>query len=120
MNNDKSEINLFVYGTLQHGQSRNYILGGLTFEKAILPEYKKVQPPNLGFPFIIRSDGSVVEGEVYYNLDPLLLSELDIIEGEGSLYHRIVVEVKTESNKIVKAFTYYPSEKLISSFISYL
>ena len=39
--------NLFVYGTLQAGQSRNYILKGLKYKKATLFNYRKVQPPSL-------------------------------------------------------------------------
>lgn len=112
-----SKLNrLFVYGTLQHGQSRNHILRGLEFEKAILLNYRKVNPPSLGFPFIIREKGSNVNGEIYYKVPPPLISQIDIIEGEGELYHRIKVIVVLENGKEVDAFTYYPSEILIKKF----
>ncbi|MFW9941240.1 MAG: gamma-glutamylcyclotransferase family protein [Candidatus Thorarchaeota archaeon] len=107
---------LFVYGTLQHGQSRNYILRGLKYEKAILFNYRKVTPPSLGFPFIIRDNSSEVRGEVYYGVDPSLLSQIDIIEGEGELYHRILVKVVLENGIELDAFTYYPSEILTKKF----
>ena len=107
---------LFVYGTLQHGQSRNYILSGLKYEKATLFNYKKVLPPNLGFPFIVRDDSSSVSGEIYFGVNQSLINQLDAIEGEGQLYHRILVNVDLENGKRLEAFTYYPSELLIINY----
>jgi gamma-glutamylcyclotransferase (GGCT)/AIG2-like uncharacterized protein YtfP len=118
-NNKKMNIKcdrIFVYGTLQHGQSRNYILRGLKYEKAILYNYKKVEPPSLGFPFIISDDGSKVKGEIYYNISKELIEQLDMIEGEGKLYHRILVKVKLEDGSEKEAYTYYPSEILIKNY----
>jgi gamma-glutamylcyclotransferase (GGCT)/AIG2-like uncharacterized protein YtfP len=108
--------NVFVYGTLQQGGSRNYILEGLKFEKAKLLNYSKIEPENLGFPFIIRKEDSEVNGEVYFDVNKDLLELLDRIEGEGSLYHRIVVKVKTAQGKEVPAFTYYPDKNLIHNY----
>ena len=108
---------LFVYGTLKHGQSRNYILRGLKYKKAFLRHHRKVSPPSLGFPFIIQSESSNVEGEVYFGVDLTLLKKLDLIEGEGELYHRILVKVELENNEQLEAFTYYPSEILIKKFL---
>lgn len=107
---------LFVYGTLQHGKSRNYILSGLKFEKATLFNYRKVVPPTLGFPFIIHDDSSSVRGEVYFGLDQFLINQIDMIEGEGQLYHRILVKVRVNSGKELEVFTYYPSEVLIKNY----
>ncbi len=107
---------IFVYGTLQHGQSRNYILKGLRFEKAIISNYRKIEPPSLGFPFIIKDDKSSVKGEVYYGISKSLINHLDKIEGEGRLYYRIIVRVKLENGNEVDAYTYYPSEILIKNY----
>ena len=107
---------LFVYGTLQHGQSRNYILRGLKYEKATLFNYLKVVPPTLGFPFIICDETSSVRREIYFGLKQSLINQIDIIEGEGQLYHRILVNVKLDSGKKSDAFTYYPSEILIKNY----
>ena len=107
---------VFVYGTLQHGQSRNYILQGLRYQKAILPNHRKISPPSLGFPFIVRDDSAKVRGEVYFNVSQSLINELDKIEREGLLYHRILVKAKIEDGKEVDAFTYYPSQKLITKY----
>jgi gamma-glutamylcyclotransferase (GGCT)/AIG2-like uncharacterized protein YtfP len=116
MEKDTKIDKLFVYGTLQYGQSRNYILRGLEFEKATLFNYRKVIPPSLGFPFIIREKSSIVKGEIYYGLAPILINQIDIIEGEGELYHRIKVKVVLENGKEVVSYTYYPSEILIKKF----
>ncbi|MFX1364025.1 MAG: gamma-glutamylcyclotransferase family protein [Promethearchaeota archaeon] len=107
---------LFVYGTLQHGQSRNYVLSGLKYKKAILFNYKKIIPPTLGFPFIIRDDSSNVKGEIYFGLSRSIINQIDLIEGEGQLYHRILVKVNLEDGKSLEAYTYYPSETLIKNY----
>ncbi len=108
---------LFVYGTLQHGQSRNYILGGLKFEKATLLNYRKVEPISLGFPFIIHDEGNIVEGEIYYGVGQSLINQIDMIEGEGRLYYRVlVVVVKLKDENETDAYTYYPSEILIKNY----
>ncbi|MFX0104324.1 MAG: gamma-glutamylcyclotransferase family protein [Candidatus Hodarchaeota archaeon] len=108
---------LFVYGTLQHGQSRNYILRGLKYEKAILLNYRKVEPSSLGFPFIIQDDNSSVKGEIYYSVGQSLIDHIDMIEGEGKLYYRILVKVKLNNGREKEAYTYYPSEILIKNYI---
>jgi gamma-glutamylcyclotransferase (GGCT)/AIG2-like uncharacterized protein YtfP len=121
MDTNNSKVNLhnrlFVYGTLQHGQNRNYVLKGLKFEKAILPNFKKLEPPSLGFPFIIKDNKSSVKGEVYYGVSRSLINHLDMIEGEGRLYHRIVVRIKIKNGNEIDAYTYYPSEILIKNYM---
>ena len=114
-NNSQECNNLFVYGTLQHGQSRNYILKGLTFQKASLSGYRKISLSHLGFPIIIQDKKSKVKGEVYFGLDNSLFQEIDIIEGEGSLYHRLLVNVKTFEGEGLLAYVYCPSPSLIDS-----
>ncbi|MFX1277636.1 MAG: gamma-glutamylcyclotransferase [Promethearchaeota archaeon] len=108
---------LFVYGTLQHGQSRNYILKGLKYEKATLINYRKVEPPSLGFPFIIRDNNSRVKGEIYYEVPNFIIDQIDMIEGEGKLYHRVLVKVDLEDGSKVEAYTYCPSDMLIKNYI---
>ena len=118
--NDKEQIcqNLFVYGTLQHGESRNYLLKGLMFEKATIYGYRKKFLEHLGFPIIIQDDEkSNVNGEVYLDIPQSLFNMLDVVEGEGSLYHRIIVNVKTITKKNYLAYIYYPSTELINSSI---
>jgi gamma-glutamylcyclotransferase (GGCT)/AIG2-like uncharacterized protein YtfP len=114
---DAERKNVFVYGTLQHGQSRDYVLENLEYEKATLPKHRKISPPSLGFPFIIFDEDCEVKGEVYYNIDSELLKTLDLIEGEGSLYHRIIVEVLTIKGEKLQAYTYYPSDLLVNKYL---
>ncbi|MFX1285864.1 MAG: gamma-glutamylcyclotransferase [Promethearchaeota archaeon] len=108
---------LFTYGTLQSGYSRNYLLSGLEYEKAILEGYRKLTPPTLGFPFILKDKESNVTGEIYFQLTQSHWTQIDLVEGEGSLYHRVLVEVKTISKgRNLSAFTYYPSKRLIEEY----
>jgi gamma-glutamylcyclotransferase (GGCT)/AIG2-like uncharacterized protein YtfP len=107
---------MFVYGTLQHDKSRGNVLQSLEYKKAVLPNHRKVSPRTLGFPFIVRDDSSEVHGEVYFGIGNDLIRQIDRIEGEGNLYNRIVVKVRTEDGDQVKAYTYYPSERLIKSY----
>ena len=117
MKNQIESKNLFVYGTLQQGQSRHYILENLKFEKAILPKHRRVSPPSLGFPFIIFDESSEVKGEVYYNVNDELLKTLDLIEGVGTLYHRNIVEVITQKGEKIQAYIYYPSDILVKKYM---
>ncbi|MFW9906157.1 MAG: gamma-glutamylcyclotransferase [Candidatus Thorarchaeota archaeon] len=108
---------LFTYGTLQSGYNRNYLMQGLDFKEAVLPGYCKISPPELGFPFIIQDQESSVSGEIYFRLTQTHWTQIDLIEGEGSLYHRILVEVETIPDGIqYSAFTYYPSRGLIEQY----
>ena len=112
-----AKFSLFVYGTLQSGQNRNFILKELQYEEATLFKYRKVKPPSLDFPLIIRDNSSNVKGEIYYGLNHKLISKIDMIEGEGELYKRIIVNVVLADGNKVEAFTYYPSEDLIQKYI---
>jgi gamma-glutamylcyclotransferase (GGCT)/AIG2-like uncharacterized protein YtfP len=108
--------NMFVYGTLRHNKSRGNVLAALEYKKAVLPNHRKVSPETLGFPFIIQDESSEVQGEVYFGVGKDLIRQIDMIEGEGNLYNRIVVEVTTEDGEKVKAYTYYPSDRLVESY----
>ncbi len=107
---------LFVYGTLQRGQDRNYVLKGLKYEKATLLNYRKLKPHSLGFPFIIKDNNSIVKGEVYYGVGQSLINQIDMIEEEGKLYNRILVKVNLEDGRETEAYTYYPSEILVKNY----
>ena len=108
--------NLFVYGTLRKGKSRNYLLEGLNFKQAILNNFHKVKNEILNFPIIVKDMNSRVYGEIYFDIDEGLMKQLDEIEGEGHLYHRILVDIEIIEGDKIKAFTYYPHEDLIKNF----
>ena len=109
--------NVFVYGTLMTGQPRNHVVNHLNRISCVLKDHKRIWPEALGFPFIIKSEGNIVEGELYFDVSDELWKQLDGIEGEGFLYHRIEIEVINEENKKFDAYTYYPSNNLSSRFI---
>ncbi|MHA1228722.1 MAG: hypothetical protein ACTSPV_18505, partial [Candidatus Hodarchaeales archaeon] len=47
------------------------------------------------------------------------IGDLDFMEGEGSLYFRIVANVfLLDKKQYVKAYTYYPSDSLIKEFLA--
>ena len=108
--------NLFVYGTLRQGKSRNYLLKGLNYKNAILHDFRKLKNERFDFPIILKENNSKVYGEIYFDISKGLLEQLDEIEGGRNLYHRILVEVLTNQSEKIKAFTYYPNESLIRKF----
>ena len=87
-------MRVFVYGTLMSGQRANHFLSGTTLiGKFRLADYAMY---NLGsYPGIRPLKGESVVGEVY-EIPEEILPQLDRYEGEGSLYHRIIVEVSNE------------------------
>ena len=87
---------VFVYGTLMGGQSAEGLLGTNAFFGgcAVLQDYALY---DLGsFPGIVPCEGEQVIGEVYY-VDDETMERLDRYEGEGSLYLRQSVIVRTET-----------------------
>ena len=115
MSNEQPCDKLFVYGTLQHGKSRGHVLKNLKYKKAILPNFRKIVPAQLGYSIILKDKDSLVEGEVYFDLDQSLFEKLDVIEDEGNLYHRILVNIKTLEDEKLPTYVYYPSETLIKT-----
>ena len=92
---------VFVYGSLKQGHWNNYILGtselvaeGNTLEDFVLMD--------CGFPFAVEAKSvddslshlvSPVLGEVYKVSDESVISSLDRLEGEGSMYKRRRVKI---------------------------
>lgn len=88
-------MDLFVYGTLSsHALMRS--LTGRTFpqEHARLHGFQRLEPAG-SYPYILRSEGAVVEGAILRELDQAALLRLDEYEGEGDLYIRTEVAVET-------------------------
>ncbi len=95
---------VFVYGTLMRGERANDFLCDAEFAgDAVLKDYAMY---NLGsYPGIIAHAGEAVLGELYY-VDDATLKHLDEYEGEGSLYHRITVRVRTSDGEYADALAY--------------
>ncbi len=94
--------NLFVYGTLMNGQRACERLKDAKFiGNAILRGYEIL---DLGdFPGIQPHVGGSVVGELY-EIDDDMIKDLDLYEGEGTLYDREIVEVFTYSDKYSDQF----------------
>lgn len=101
---------LFTYGTLMNGQCRNYILHyfGFHYRKDIrISGYSIMDYPTGKFPVMFPgSDADTVTGEVWEfpnaseDLVEQILEMLDMVEGEGSLYKREIVNVSNSLNVI--------------------
>ena len=93
-------MNVFVYGTLMKGQRAHDKLESAKFlGKAVLRDYEVF---DLGdFPGIQPHPGGSVVGELY-EIDDNMIATLDLYEGEGSLYNREIVYVRTYSDKYSK------------------
>ncbi|WP_455143216.1 gamma-glutamylcyclotransferase family protein [Candidatus Hodarchaeum mangrovi] len=115
--NQEIPINLFVYGNYLTGFRNHYVLQNLEPKIGILSDYRRIWPPDKPFPIILQDQHSFVRGEFYQNIPVVLLQELDWIEGEGNLFHRIKVLIQIlRSNSSKSAYAYYPSSALIKEF----
>ncbi|ONI37908.1 hypothetical protein AN639_01060 [Candidatus Epulonipiscium fishelsonii] len=88
---------VFVYGTLMKGHyNHDYYLAKATYlGERVLDGYELY---DLGaYPGIVARKGEKVRGELY-QIEEDMLADLDILEGEGTLYNRLTVEVEDEQN----------------------
>ncbi|HHV65924.1 MAG TPA: gamma-glutamylcyclotransferase [Peptococcaceae bacterium] len=95
---------VFVYGTLMKGYEnhRYYLAQAEYLGKGEIEGYALYAVSS--FPGIVPEKGEKVKGELY-RVDSDTLVELDILEGEGSLYLRKMVKV-TMDQKTVEAWVY--------------
>ena len=101
----KMDIPVFVYGTLMKGErATSYLENAYFAGEAILKDYALHE---LGhYPGIKESRGHFVLGQVFY-VNSEILEMLDTYEGEGSLYHRLEVNVQLGSEPAqVYAYVY--------------
>lgn len=73
---------VFVYGTLKSGYGNNRLLEGASLlGEGQLPDHKCYYYGSVGsFPFVVKSKGTMVAGEVY-EVDAATLRSLDSLEG---------------------------------------
>ena len=96
---------LFVYGTLRRGFRNHRLLGDAPFfgtakTKARFAMYVS------GVPYVVlREPVSQILGEVY-EVDGLLLAELDIHEGHPRFYLRVLVDVALDTGAELKGWLY--------------
>lgn len=105
---------IFVYGTLKrgHGNYFRYLHGHSDF----IGEGETValcRLYNCGFPVLRRIEWGChkniehapVRGELFW-IDDITLWQLDILEGEGRLYHRRLIKILRPDGRMVKAWGY--------------
>lgn len=88
---------IFTYGTLMNGRSRNYILRQLQFKMvrpADLLDYKLCHYVDGNYPVALECSGRKISGEAWLSpnvnaeTEAAILGLLDSIEGAGTLYRR--------------------------------
>lgn len=91
-------MKVFVYGTLKEGHGNNRILVEGRAQLVCGDMVRGYKLYNSGFPVACEDDDSWITGEVWDIGDPVLfgfarqtLSRLDMLEGEGRMYHRVQV-----------------------------
>ncbi len=107
-------MNLFVYGTLLHGESNHHVLDGasLLYTGGMLEA--KMYDTGKGYPAIELSKGSTIIGDVYEILDHMWLN-LDYLEGftgnpTTDLYSKEIVKVQTLEG-LIEAVVYTVSDE---------
>lgn len=86
---------LFVYGTLTDDRFVRELTGKrFAREPAVLDGYQRIKPDR-GYPYIVVRPGASVEGWLLRGLDRASLARIDEYEGEGDLYRRAEVVVRT-------------------------
>ncbi|MGH4139707.1 gamma-glutamylcyclotransferase family protein [Clostridium sp.] len=98
-------IVVFVYGTLMSGNNNNEMfLSETKFAGDFIAEGFELY--DLGnYPGIIHSENNKVKGQLYV-INKNILNNLDILEGEGSLYIRELIRVVNDKNESREAYTY--------------
>lgn len=84
--------NVFVYGTLKHGQSNHHLIKGAEF----IGRACTVQPYRMyttgGYPVVFEEPAYSIAGEVYY-VNDIQLKALDRLEGHPNFFIRKQIPV---------------------------
>ena len=98
-------MKVFAYGTLLD-DAVVLRLTGRRFSKraAVLAGYRRHAPLG-GYPYIVADDTAEVAGLVLDGVDAEALQAFDRYEDEGSLYHRVEVDVAL-AGETERAFVY--------------
>jgi len=97
--------NIFVYGSLMFDDVWNRIVQH-RYEKhaAVLSGYKRLSVKGEGYPGLVKSFNSSVEGVVYFDVTAQDIKRLDRFE--GGYYKKIPVTVTCETGQVVNADVY--------------
>lgn len=84
-------MKIFVYGTLKRGHGNNRLLENAELVGPEIVHGFKLY--NAGFPVAAPCEESIAEGEVWdIGDDQQILYNLDRLESEGRMYHRVYIE----------------------------
>lgn len=102
-------MNLFVYGTLLHGESNHHVLNGATLLYADEMLQAKMYDTGNGYPAIELAKRSTIVGDIYEIPDHMWL-DLDDLEGHTGnpttdLYSKEIVKVRT-LDALIEAVVY--------------
>jgi gamma-glutamylcyclotransferase (GGCT)/AIG2-like uncharacterized protein YtfP len=101
------KVHLFVYGTLQRGQTAHALLAGQEFvrEACTLPLYRLYDRGR--HPCLVedRELGEAVQGEIW-RIDADLLATLDDYEEAGDLFERREIQIADFDGAPVQAYFY--------------
>ncbi|OQW95011.1 MAG: hypothetical protein BWK79_03835 [Beggiatoa sp. IS2] len=101
---------IFVYGTLKKGKCNHFFLEGKPSILAIAPDIELHASPHEPCPFAIRGTGQT-KGEVY-EVDEILLQQLDELEGHPHDYCRELISVVLANGESIEAWIYlHPDAK---------
>ena len=94
---------VFVYGTLLTNERNHYLIeDSKLINKGYVEGFYMF---NLGrYPGIQKGNGRIL-GEVY-EVDENTLSKLDILEEEGVMYQKILVDVTLDNQETITAYVY--------------
>ena len=109
---DLDSFNLFVYGSLRDLHVFTEVTGLPCQDKipAVLEGYALGHAVG-GYPAAFPNPDSHMEGDVIPGLPREILVRLDAYEGEGDLYRRICVQVKTAQDEM-PAYVYIRNPEL--------
>lgn len=106
---------VFVYGTLKRGFSNNRLLVTAEFADVAVTDFESyltdVGIPMLSSPTLKSVDSLPVKGEVFRIKDVETLLRLDTLEGHPHGYFRTQINVLTEKNLKIRAWTYFNNFK---------
>ena len=110
-------VNIFVYGTLMFPEIRE-IVGGRAFstEPATVEGFCVFRVKNATFPGLLRTPGSVAEGQILKEISEKELARFDAYE--DCFYVRSTVHAKSESGEIIECEVYEVPENIAGEILS--
>jgi gamma-glutamylcyclotransferase (GGCT)/AIG2-like uncharacterized protein YtfP len=94
---------VFVYGTLKKGKHNHYVIKSGRYDgEGMLSDV--LMYTNGSFPILFNGSNRVL-GELYY-CNPTVMSHLDLLEGNGSMYNREKKPVTIPDGTVKDAWVY--------------